>query len=142
MADSAVVVDLTVVIDGDEASARILQLENGQAITLGRFGKNDLVLDHPGISNKHCELKLLAPGQGSSAAPAPALSIKDLSQNGTGLQVPGAADAYMLVRGEETQVPTGSLVVMPMTLKRKKNETLQERRSIALHYGIGGAMSS
>lgn len=119
---------ITVVIDGDDASAREMKLRVGEVVNIGRFVHNQIVLEHRGISNKHCAMKLAADGS---------LTIKDMSSNGTGLRPPGANGAALLTKGHETPVPDGSLVLLPMSLKTKKGDdpAWNQRRSFTVRFG-------
>lgn len=123
-------ISITIVIDDDDSTAKELKLRHGQAINVGRFVHNHVVLEHRGISNKHCELKLVTDGSG-----APALAIRDMSSNGTGLQPPGATGAVMLSKGHETPVPDGSLLVLPMKDKKGDDPAWNQRRSFTVRFG-------
>jgi len=98
-----------------EAQAKSLSFKLGPGerdkVAIGRNAKNDIALDHLGISSTHAEFALLPKDRGV------VLGIKDNSTNGTGIRPAGDTSETKppkVPKGELTEVPDGSTVVMPI----------------------------
>jgi len=81
-------------------------------VSLGRLAKNDITLEHPGVSGTHAEFSLLARGEGLYV-----LGVKDSSTNGTGVRRPGEKDdgkPPKLPKGEVSEVPHAATIILPI----------------------------
>mmetsp|Transcript_7638 Transcript_7638/g.14048 ORF Transcript_7638/g.14048 Transcript_7638/m.14048 type:complete len:590 (-) Transcript_7638:127-1896(-) len=122
----------------DERKRFELPRGSTKVIKIGRATKNDLVINSPGVSWNHLEFKLLpAPakngeddmGDGAEGDDQLKLCIRDASSNGTGLQLPGST-LQRLPKGEDTVVPDGALIALPMRLK-----AAEEQKCYTVHIG-------
>lgn len=93
----------------------------GKAIKIGRNSKSDLLITSAGVSWLHAELHLVTPAEGEEANTKPQLVVKDVSSNGTGLKIPGA-NLERLPKGEQTPVPDGSILALPIRVKAAEDQ--------------------
>mmetsp|Transcript_57671 Transcript_57671/g.134338 ORF Transcript_57671/g.134338 Transcript_57671/m.134338 type:complete len:1012 (-) Transcript_57671:75-3110(-) len=124
------VVAFTVVLEGSAAREFDLRRGEGRVLKIGRYPKNDVVLDHPGISNQHVVLKLIGSRESE-------LGICDLSSNGTGLKLPGDETVQRLPKGVDTPLLDGALVIMPMHVKdldKNGGESGVQRKCFTVHF--------
>merc|ERR1712061_168804 len=87
-----------------------LSSNEDRTIVAGRWKKDEIVLEHRGISNQHFELKLLK-------SPKVQLGIRDTSSNGTGFKLPNQEEVVRLAKGVDTPVPDGAIIVCPVINK-------------------------
>jgi hypothetical protein len=134
MADSGEIFDFTLklgrsvaAIESGDAEVIQLQCEIDQVLKIGRGGKNDVSINCAGISWVHTEMRLL-PSDGETKSQ---LVVRDASSNGTGLQLPGKS-LVRLPKGEDTPVPDGAIIALPMRLKNA-----EDQRFCTVHFGTG-----
>jgi len=83
-----------------------------ESVSVGRNPKSDVLLDNiNGISWLHTEFRIV------SEKGAHKLVLRDGSTNGTGVQAPGSDGMQRLAKGEDTDLPDGSMVKIPMKVK-------------------------
>ena len=115
---------------------RPLPLHYGGKIKVGRSFRADFQLTDTGASNAHLEVSVgRNPGE---------LTILDVSQNGTGVILPGGGpdDVIPLTKGEPTSVPIGSGFLAPLRkvggeTKRDVGEVLWVRTARQPEPGVG-----
>jgi len=100
----------------------------GQVLKIGRATKSELAISSAGVSWVHAELRLLPKSDGEAEGQRQ-LGIRDISSNGTGLQLPGA-ELVRLTKGEDTPVPNGATLALPMRLK-----AAEDQRFFSVHLG-------
>jgi len=105
-------VAFSVAVDGRSAKDFELKHGEGKVIKVGRYPKSHVVLDHPGISNQHLELKLIPGYKG--------IAVRDVSSNGTGMQLAGSDEALRLDKDVDTPLPDGALILLPFHVKGNK----------------------
>lgn len=98
----------------------------GESVRVGRHPRGEVVLAPQGISNTHLEFKLISVGDGAWA-----LGVRDLSANGTGVQMPGDS-VRRLEKDADSLVQDGSVIVVPF---RRKG--IKERTCFSVHLGDG-----
>jgi len=106
-------VAFSVAVDGRGAKDFELKHGEGKVIKVGRYPKSHVVLDHPGVSNQHLQLKLIPSYKG--------LAVRDVSSNGTGMQLAGSEEALRLEKDVDTPLPDGALILLPFHVKGGKN---------------------
>jgi len=118
----------------------ILRHDSQEVIRMGRCPKkNHVVINHPGISNLHAELKLL-PG---ATADSYVLGICDRSSNGTGLQLPDCESVAQLEKGVDTPLSHDLSLVFPIRVKAQGANSAETRIHLALCiHGIAGRAPS
>jgi hypothetical protein len=90
-----------------------LRCEVGKALKIGRATKSDVPVMSPGISWVHAEFRAVPRGgEGEGLR----LTIRDISSNGTGLELPGKT-LERVPKGEDQALKDGMMVAMPMRLK-------------------------
>jgi len=113
----ATVVSFTISHEGAKLKpAKSFTLKSGfdVAVRIGRAPGNDIVVDHRGASQYHCELRLLADDNGGGNH---RLHIRDLSMNGTGMRKAEGKQPECLEKQKNEPVPDGAVLLVPMMLK-------------------------
>merc|ERR1712139_348896 len=84
-----------------------------EAVSVGRSPKSDIMINLPGVSNRHAELRLL-PSKAEAV-----LAICDLSSNGSALIPPDSQDQQLLLlaKGELTPLLGGAIIRLPAKVK-------------------------
>jgi len=116
MVKGATVVSFTISHEGAKLKpAKSFTLKSGSdaAVRIGRAPGNDIVVDHRGASQYHCELRLLADNNGGHHR----LHIRDLSMNGTGMRKAEGKQPECLEKQKNEPVPNGAVLLVPMMLK-------------------------
>eukprot|EP00419_Tripos_fusus_P060449 CAMPEP_0172933562 /NCGR_PEP_ID=MMETSP1075-20121228/220570_1 /TAXON_ID=2916 /ORGANISM="Ceratium fusus, Strain PA161109" /LENGTH=909 /DNA_ID=CAMNT_0013794905 /DNA_START=90 /DNA_END=2819 /DNA_ORIENTATION=- len=108
-------VAFSVAVDGRSAKDFELRRGEGKVIKVGRYPKSHVVLDHPGVSNQHLELKLIPAYKG--------VAVRDVSSNGTGMQLAGSEEALRLEKDVDTPLPDDALILLPFHVKGNKTGT-------------------
>lgn len=103
-----------------------LQCEKDKVVKIGRGGKSDIAINCPGISWTHAELKLL-PLDAEAEGGRLQIGLRDVSSNGTGLQLPGGS-VERLPKGQDTPLVDGALIYLPMRLK-----VAEDQRFLSVH---------
>jgi len=99
-----------------------LRCERGQALKIGRATKSEIAIMSPGISWTHTEIRILEKPDGEAEADGKLqLAIRDVSSNGTGVQHVGK-ELERLKKGEDTYLPHGAMVALPMRLKAAEDQ--------------------
>lgn len=132
MADSQESLDFTVklaetVADLKSGKVEIISVrcEEGQVLKIGRASKSDVVISSPGCSWVHAEMRLMPPTQDGQLR----LGLRDISSNGTGLQLPGKT-LERIPKGEDSWVPHGAMIALPMKMKAPTDQ-----RFLSVHFG-------
>lgn len=117
MAKGATVVSFTISHEGAKlkpAKSFTLQSGSDEAVRIGRAPGNDIVIDHRGSSQYHCELRLLPDDNGGGNH---RLHVRDLSMNGTGMRKAEGKQPECLAKHNNEPVPDGAVLLVPMMLK-------------------------
>eukprot|EP00933_Yihiella_yeosuensis_P017143 TRINITY_DN14401_c1_g3_i2.p1 TRINITY_DN14401_c1_g3~~TRINITY_DN14401_c1_g3_i2.p1 ORF type:complete len:264 (-),score=70.14 TRINITY_DN14401_c1_g3_i2:106-897(-) len=129
--------------DGTPTKRFELQPGGKEAISCGRAPKSDIVCNLSGISWKHMELRLVPPTVSDGlvvegAASLSSLVVRDLSMNGTGIQLPGETAAKRLTKDIDEIVPEGASISYPTKKpkpKKGEEETKEIKQSFTVHFG-------
>mmetsp|Transcript_37929 Transcript_37929/g.57196 ORF Transcript_37929/g.57196 Transcript_37929/m.57196 type:complete len:333 (+) Transcript_37929:75-1073(+) len=115
--------------EDDLAQQFVLKLGAAAPVRIGRAPGNDIaVANNRAISQYHCELWL----KQLDGSATPQLCARDLSTNGTGLQLPGSLDAVNLVKQVDTVVPDGSTLVVPVMLKADQTDSDRKKFKVTI----------
>jgi len=117
MAKGATIVSFTISHEGAKLKpAKSFTLKSGSdaAVRIGRAPGNDIVVDHRGASQYHCELRLLPDDNGGGDH---RLHVRDLSMNGTGMRKAEGKGPECLAKHNNEPVPNGAVLLVPMMLK-------------------------
>jgi len=105
-----------------DTSTRHFELDDSKSVVrIGRGPKNDVVLPFGGVSWSHLELK----------ATHGKLSVRDISQNGTAVELPGLPGASFdrVAKDVETPVPDGARIMLPVVVKPRNGENPDDLRA-------------
>lgn len=120
-------VSFTVLVgDGKNNPRRFALKQGSETVKIGRGPKNDIVLNLPGISWTHLELRLPGPNSG----PGQRLCVRDLSSNGTGLKDSPTSQAKRLTKDVDSQVVDGSVLLVPMKVNATKDNPAEALRML------------
>merc|ERR1712061_740542 len=100
---------------------------------MGRFAKSDYVCTHASVSNNHLEFRLMPAADGGIAESGLCFCARDISNNGTAIELPGASVAR-LPKNVDSLVQESSLIVLPLNVKKKDKEP---RTCFRIHFGVG-----
>eukprot|EP00435_Cladocopium_sp_Y103_P059644 s1422_g21.t1 len=112
-------------LHGNETQRFTLRPGEDDCVTIGRDPKCDLPVNLSGVSRNHAELRLCE-RRGEYR-----LAVVDLSSNATGLKAPDGSITH-LEPNVATEVPEGTLVVLPMKIKASEQDAVDLRMAFAI----------
>jgi len=114
--------------DDDRFSERIWLRPGETVLKIGRAPECHVNVTLPGVSVFHAEIRACPEGKG--------VSVRDVSTNGTGLQVLGGKKTA-LTKGQDTALPDGAMLVVPMNTKKRSGEDKPDASRIWVTVRIG-----
>lgn len=112
-------------LHGNESQRFSLRPGEDDCVTIGRDPNCDLPVNLSGVSRNHAELRLCE-RRGEYR-----VAIVDLSSNATGLKAPDGSVIH-LEPNVATEVPEGTLVVLPMKIKASGQDATDLRMAFAI----------